>query len=219
MSYPAREIPVEPDRLARLKLPEWYVAATAPSEVSEEQETQDSEARRALYESVRHLLDRLPPYEADLIDLYYLLGKDQADIAEMFACTQYAISYRLKRARQRLRFLVSRPDVAEADFRNTLGVVLDAAGVDALWTFYRTASWSRTAREHGYPYSYRGRGKYRMRLIAEWIAAHPDHASVEIAGKIHMALTMTDRNVGILSDARATIDRRLADERDHRGGS
>src|SRR5271155_4681709 len=64
------------------------------------------------YESrIAPLLNRIPQREADLIYLYYIQKKRQADIAEIFGVTQAAISYRLDRGLQRIKFLLSIPQV------------------------------------------------------------------------------------------------------------
>src|SRR5690554_5756458 len=62
------------------------------------------------YESrIAPLLDRIPQREADLIYLYFIEKKRQADIATIFGVTQAAISYRLDRGIQRLKFLLEIP--------------------------------------------------------------------------------------------------------------
>lgn len=73
------------------------------------------------YESrLTPLLDRIPEREADLIYLYYIEKKRQADIAIIFGVTQAAISYRLDRGIQRLKFLLNIPQVSEEDLRTDL---------------------------------------------------------------------------------------------------
>jgi predicted transcriptional regulator len=62
-------------------------------------------------EKIKSVLDRLPAREADLIRLYFFLDKKQMDIAEIFGITQAAVSYRIKRALSRIRFLVEMPDL------------------------------------------------------------------------------------------------------------
>jgi len=70
------------------------------------------------YESrIVPLLDRIPDREADLITLYVIHKKRQADIATIFGVTQAAVSYRLARGIQRLRFLLRIPQVLEEDMR------------------------------------------------------------------------------------------------------
>lgn len=73
------------------------------------------------YESrIAPLLDRIPEREADLIFLYFIEKKRQADIATIFGVTQAAISYRLDRGIQRLKFLLKIPQVTEEDMRGDL---------------------------------------------------------------------------------------------------
>lgn len=66
-------------------------------------------------EKIKSVLDRLPDRETDLIRLYYFLDKKQMDIAEIFGITQAAVSYRIKRALARIRFLVDMPDLDKHD--------------------------------------------------------------------------------------------------------
>ncbi len=73
------------------------------------------------YESrIAPLLDRIPEREADLIYLYFIEKKRQADIATIFGVTQAAISYRLDRGIQRLKFLLKIPQVTEEELRGDL---------------------------------------------------------------------------------------------------
>lgn len=73
------------------------------------------------YESrIVPLLDRIPTREADLIFLYFIEKKRQADIATIFGVTQAAISYRLDRGIQRLKFLLNIPQVTEEELRSDL---------------------------------------------------------------------------------------------------
>lgn len=60
---------------------------------------------------IEPLLDRIPCREADIIELYFLLGKRQADIATIFGITQAAVSYRLGRGILRIKFLLDLPAV------------------------------------------------------------------------------------------------------------
>jgi len=73
------------------------------------------------YESrIAPLLERIPEREADLIYLYFIEKKRQADIATIFGVTQAAISYRLDRGIQRLKFLLNIPQVTEEELRADL---------------------------------------------------------------------------------------------------
>lgn len=91
------------------------------------------------------LLDKIPPREADLIDLYFFKKKRQADIAELFSVTQAAISYRLDRGIQRLKFLISIPTVTEEDLRRDLADIFDSIDVDILVGMWLTTCQSEVA--------------------------------------------------------------------------
>lgn len=76
------------------------------------------------YESrIAPLLDRIPDKEADLIFLYFIQRKRQLDIATIFNITQAAVSYRLERGIQRIRFLLSIPQITEDELRTDLPAV------------------------------------------------------------------------------------------------
>lgn len=113
-----------------------YVISVDPSELASRFRAPDEEADRIFdeeptedankeplfstlnYEAqIKPLLDRIPEREADLIDLYFIQKKKQADIATIFGVTQAAISYRLDRGLQRIRFLLSIPQVDEDELR------------------------------------------------------------------------------------------------------
>lgn len=103
------------------------------------------------YESqIKPLLDRIPEREADLIYLYYIQKKRQADIAEIFGVTQAAISYRLDRGLQRIRFLLSIPQIEEEDMREDLPKVpFKSIDVDILVGMWQTTCQSEVATRLG----------------------------------------------------------------------
>jgi len=78
------------------------------------------EASEAKLDKVRRILDRLPPREADFVELYYFHQKRQTDIAFMFGVSQPTVCYRLQRAAERIRFLLSLPDFNEAEAKSAL---------------------------------------------------------------------------------------------------
>ena len=99
---------------------------------------------------VEALLDRIPEREADLIYLYYILKKRQADIAAIFEVTQAAISYRLDRGLQRIKFLLSIPEVSEDELRHDLPDVLpNPIDVDILIGMWETTCQSEVAAKLG----------------------------------------------------------------------
>jgi DNA-directed RNA polymerase specialized sigma24 family protein len=91
------------------------------------------------------LLDRIPDREADLIYLYYVRKKRQADIATIFDVTQAAISYRLDRGIQRIKFLLSIPTVTEDELREDLAIIFDTIDVDILVGMWQTTCQSEVA--------------------------------------------------------------------------
>lgn len=80
-------------------------------------ESQEYKARLQL------MLERIPPREADIIDLYFLMDKRQADIATIFGMTQAAVSYRLARGIKRIKFLLDIPDVSREQMQGDLSEV------------------------------------------------------------------------------------------------
>lgn len=117
-------IPVDPSDLARFS----YGDPRFDDE-DEELDPEELEGAESLascipdgdYESrIAPLLDRIPEREADLIFLYFIEKKRQADIATIFGVTQAAISYRLDRGIQRLKFLLNIPQVTEEELRADL---------------------------------------------------------------------------------------------------
>lgn len=98
------------------------------------------------YESrIAPLLDRIPEREADLIHLYFMQRKRQADIAAIFGVTQAAISYRLDRGIKRIKFLLSIPQVTEEDIRSDLPDVFPQLDIDILVGMWATTCQSEVA--------------------------------------------------------------------------
>lgn len=137
-------IPVDPAELAtRFAAPDLDAEERAALEAESELESlfasDDYETR------VMPLLDRIPDREADLIYLYYVCKKRQADIAEIFNVTQAAISYRLDRGIKRIKFLLSIPDVTEEDMREDLSGIFAPIDVNILVGMWQTTCQSVVA--------------------------------------------------------------------------
>jgi len=81
---------------------------------------QDEQWKELHLDKIKAVLDRLPDREEDLIRLYFFLNKRQTDIAEIFNITQAAVSYRLKRALDRIRFLIEIPEVTKDEIYDDL---------------------------------------------------------------------------------------------------
>jgi predicted XRE-type DNA-binding protein len=140
-------IPIDPSELAnRFSSPE--------DDDDEERKSKDDEVESFLvgadYESrIAPLLNRIPEREADLIYLYYIQKKRQADIAEIFGVTQAAVSYRLDRGLQRIKFLLRIPQVTEDDIRTDLVSIFQPIDVDILVGMWQTTCQSEVATRLG----------------------------------------------------------------------
>lgn len=111
----------------------YYIQSLDPQELANRFSTDDilepfpqmdEEWKDLHLDKIRMVLDRLPDRESDLIRLYFFLNKKQTDIAEIFGVTQAAVSYRLKRAINRIRFLIELPDVTKEELYHDLVPVM-----------------------------------------------------------------------------------------------
>lgn len=147
MSSNGYVIPVDPAELAnRFAAPDSQL-----DDESDENEGIGEEELDALftlddYETkILPLLDLIPHREADLIELYYVGKKRQADLATIFSVTQAAISYSLGRGIQRIKFLLSIPEVTESEMRADLAVTFTQIDVDILVGMWRTTCQTKVA--------------------------------------------------------------------------
>lgn len=105
---------------------------------------EESEERLA---RVKSILDRIPPREADFVDLYYFRQKRQTDIAAIFGVSQPTVCYRLQRAAERIRFLLGLPSFDETTARPIIEAVLvDPTDVEILFRMYETTCQSEVAK-------------------------------------------------------------------------
>lgn len=140
MSMSGYVIPVDPAQLAN------RLVAPALDADEDEIDTLEMVFAESDYESrIAPLLDRIPQREADLIYLYFIKKKRQADIAAIFEVTQAAISYRLDRGIKRIKFLLSIPQVTEDEIRTDLSPVFRAIDVDILVGMWETTCQSEVA--------------------------------------------------------------------------
>lgn len=134
-------IPMDPAQLANR-----LAASPAPYVDEAEVETLESVFADADYESrIVPLLDRIPQREADLIYLYFIKRKRQADIAAIFEVTQAAISYRLDRGIKRIKFLLSIPQISTEEIRRDLNGTFQPIDVDILVGMWETTCQSEVA--------------------------------------------------------------------------
>lgn len=97
------------------------------------------------YDELQPFLDRLPPREQDLIELYYRENKNQKDIAKMFGVTQGAISSRLSRAFTRLEFIRDIPKISIEEVEDKLQNYFDDTEIEIIVGMMKTTCQSRTA--------------------------------------------------------------------------
>jgi DNA-directed RNA polymerase specialized sigma24 family protein len=134
-----------------------YLISVDPSEMANrfaapevEEEAPEDDVGGVLSSLNYELLDKIPDREADIVYLYFILKKKQADIAEIFGVTQAAISYRLDRGIQRIRFLLSIPQVTEEELRTNLpGVPFKEIDVNILVGMWLTTCQSEVATRLG----------------------------------------------------------------------
>lgn len=137
-------IPIDPSQLSsRFQAPD--------ADVEDDDDTEEVESLMAgemSYEArIAPLLDRIPQREADLIYLYFVEKKRQADIAVIFNVTQAAISYRLDRGLKRIKFLLSIPQIHEEDIRRDLPEIFKPIDVDILVGMWKTTCQSEVANQ------------------------------------------------------------------------
>lgn len=97
------------------------------------------------FEDLRPFLNRLPPREYDLIELYCVYRKNQKDIAKMFGVTQGAISSRLSRAKKRLIFLRDLPKITEEEIDQDLSKLFEETELEIIKFMMQTTCQSKTA--------------------------------------------------------------------------
>lgn len=195
-------IPIDPSELAnRFANPE---EDPEESEDTEEEEAAFSAGSReslqlsllveAEYDSrIEPLLNRIPQREADLIFLYFIQKKRQADIAEIFGVTQAAISYRLDRGLQRIKFLLSIPQVVEEDMREDLVDIFQPLDIDILVGMWHTTCQSEVASQLNLT---QGRVRHRFfKSVAQLKEAAANDSKYEPYEKIFSAIAGKNFNI------------------------
>lgn len=100
--------------------------------------------------TVKLILDRLPPREADIVDLYFLQRIRQTVIASLFNVSQPTICYRLRRAIERIKFLLQMPEMEDGELDAALRSVLsDPMDVAIMCGMLTTTCQSEVAKSLG----------------------------------------------------------------------
>lgn len=112
-----------------------------------------NEDRLLYFEDSKYSLDDVTPYlallpkkEADLILMYYILKKDQKEIAKILNLSQGGVSHRIARARERLKFLIEIPKFTKSElFEDLKKMIEENVDLVILWELYRTTCQSQVA--------------------------------------------------------------------------
>jgi DNA-directed RNA polymerase specialized sigma24 family protein len=100
-------------------------------------------------------------YLRNVLDLYFFHHKTQTDIADIFKVSQPTVCYRLQRATERIRFLLSLPDVTIEEMEVAMrGFLSDPEDVKIMVQMYRTTCQSEVATQLGIT-----QGKVRHRFM------------------------------------------------------
>jgi len=99
---------------------------------------------------VQKILYLLPEREADFVDLYYFRKLKQTDIAEIFSVSQPTVCYRLQRAANRIKFLLSLPEMEEDELETVLHEFLEQdLDIKIMVGMYETTCQSEVAKQLG----------------------------------------------------------------------
>lgn len=94
-------------------------------------------------------LKRLPKREQDLLFMHFIMKKKQTELGIIFNRTQAAISYRIKKAIRRLKFLLELPEVDEEDIRRDLSDLFDEYDIEIMVGMFRHTCQTQVARDLG----------------------------------------------------------------------
>jgi predicted transcriptional regulator len=117
------------------------------------------------FDEIRPFLNRLPPREYDLVELYYVERKNQKDIAKMFGVTQGAVSSRLSRAKKRLLFLRDLPKISNQEIEDGLKAYFDNTELEIIKFMMETTCQSKTAQLINEKYGLKNDEKKKMTQV------------------------------------------------------
>jgi len=108
------------------------------------------DVQEAQMERVREALRSIPHREADFIELYVFKRRKQTDIAAIFGVSQPTVSYRLKRASARIRYLIELPPLKQGELEVVLKRTLDdPLDVQIMLLMFETTCQSEVAKRLG----------------------------------------------------------------------
>lgn len=161
------------------------------------------------------LLPKLPPVEADWVHLFFFERWSQDTIAALFRVSQPTVCYRLRRAEQRLRFLLSIPEGVSSvnvceDVRPVIPEELDLAIIRSMW---ESTCQSETGEKLGVT---QGLVRYRfhkaIRTIALWLEQPekgPYPGGRERIASYHSVMVQIAQNPNLLKNGTPSEEFRL----------
>jgi len=141
-------------------------------------------------ESVVDHMGRISPIEADMIDLHILKGVPQSALGKIFGYTQPNIHYRVNRAIDRLKVLLTIPLFSEHFLEETLSRYFsDKKDIKVMVLLYLYSSQSHAARIIG-----ESQGKVRYRFLR----CLSSLSKIEELSEVHQALNTVNLNLTLL---------------------
>jgi len=99
-----------------------------------------------MWEKYKKLSAFLPERELDMIEMSILFEKDQTSIGNIFQVSQGDVSYRIKRLKERLQYLLALPDVDHDSMRVDLVDLLGEELTDILMLLLKYTSQSKVGK-------------------------------------------------------------------------
>jgi DNA-binding transcriptional regulator LsrR (DeoR family) len=147
------------------------------------------------FKDLEPFLELLPKKEYDLIFMYYILKKEQKEIAKILRLTQGGVSHRISRAKSRLKFLVKVPKFTKEELFQELKDLFEDLDLNILWGLYETTCQSEVAKRVNMTQS---RIRHRFMKNLE-VLKKVNH--VEIYSKYYEAFNLiSDNNFNILRE-------------------
>ena len=150
--------------------------------------------------SVIDHMGRISPIEADMIDLHVLKGVPQSALGKIFGYTQPNIHYRVNRAIERLKVLLTIPIFTESYLEDTLSRYFsDKKDIKVMVLLYLYSSQSHAARVIG-----ESQGKVRYRFLR----CLNSLAKIEELSEVHQALNTVNLNLTLLRKSEKIVCKR-----------
>ena len=155
--------------------------------------SEPTEEALATIAMVRDVLDFIPQWEADLIEMFFFTQMRQTDIGHVFKVSQPTVCYRLQRAATRIHFLLNVVHVTEEEMvEDFKPLTTDPFDLDVLLNMFRTTCQSETAEELG---STQSMVRHRFLSLLNRISSYP-----EIESKYRKTMELIRDNSNILRD-------------------